>query len=73
MCIDKAGRRYDNIYCNLIKGIVLKARGERMKTYQEIKVIVTLLESDVVTSSGGEYEGVSELNPSTAPDWFDKK
>ncbi len=45
-----------------------------MKTYQEIKIVVTLFESDVVASSGtGQYEGVNELNPSTAPDWFDKK
>lgn len=43
-----------------------------MKEYQLLQVVITFLEeNDVVTFSGpGQFEGVTDLDPSKNPDWF---
>ena len=47
-------------------------RGIVMKEYQLLQVVITFLEeNDVVTFSGpGQFEGVTDLDPSKNPDWF---
>ena len=42
-----------------------------MKQYQLLKLVIHVLpENDVVTTSDGTYEGVSDLNPTDRSDWF---
>ena len=43
-----------------------------MKIYETAQIWITVFETDDVltTSNPGNYEGVSDLDPTTRPDWF---
>ena len=43
-----------------------------MKQYEPVQIFIMAFHTyDVVrTSNQGAYEGVSDLNPTTRPDWF---
>lgn len=45
-----------------------------MKIYETAKIAITVFqENDVLTTSNpGNYEGVSDLDPTARPDWFSK-